>query len=186
VTDPLLSGISIEAENVALDLNGFVITGAGSGFPRGVISLEDNVSVSNGTVRSMYNGLHLQGEGARVERMYLLGNIAAGALVGAGATVSNNTITGNGSSGISAQASCLITHNSIRDGGSHGISTGSGCTVTGNTLSDNAGFGVNFNSAFSGYGDNVLTGNNGGSANDQVKFGAEIGTNICGFDTVCP
>jgi hypothetical protein len=37
-----------------------------------------------------------------------------------------------------------------------------------------------------GYGNNVLTGNNGGNANPQVFGGIEIGTNVCGTDTICP
>jgi hypothetical protein len=38
----------------------------------------------------------------------------------------------------------------------------------------------------SGYANNVLNDNNGGNANPQLFGGVQMGTNICGGDTVCP
>lgn len=37
-----------------------------------------------------------------------------------------------------------------------------------------------------GYVNNVLNDNNGGNANPQLSGGVQMGTNICGGDTVCP
>jgi len=60
--------------------------------------------------------------------------------------------------------------------------------VTGNT---SVGHATSFGLALgvgSGYGGNVLTDNNGpvGNNNAQVTGGLQIGTNVCGTDTVCP
>jgi hypothetical protein len=38
----------------------------------------------------------------------------------------------------------------------------------------------------SGYSGNVFNGNNGGNVNAQASGGFQLGTNICGGDTVCP
>jgi len=186
VTDPLTDAIKVSSDGVSVDLNGFVITGPGSGFPRGVDSTNDNVKVSNGTIQSMYNAVQLIGEGAHVEGMSLVDNLNTGLFVGNGALVTGNTISGNGHSGVMAGTSCVLTRNAVRNNGLYGISAASGSVVVENTLSGNTEWGLQFNSAYSGYGNNVLTENNGGSANVQLNIGTELSTNICGFDTTCP
>jgi len=186
VTDPLADAIEVSSDGVSVDLNGFVITGPGSGFPRGVDSTNDNVKVSNGTIQSMYNAVQLIGEGAHVEGMSLVDNLNTGLFVGNGALVTGNTISGNGHSGVMAGTSCVLTRNAVRNNGLYGISAASGSVVVENTLSGNTEWGLQFNSAYSGYGNNVLTENNGGSANVQLNIGTELSTNICGFDTTCP
>jgi hypothetical protein len=87
---------------------------------------------------------------------------------------------------VTAGTSCVLTRNAVRNNGLYGISAASGSVVVENTLSGNTGWGLQFNSAYSGYGNNVLTENNGGSANVQLNVGTELSTNICSFDTTCP
>ncbi len=63
--------------------------------------------------------------------------------------------------------------------GGNGILTGPASLVRGNTAEDNGGFGLSLD-AETGYVQNVLSNNNGGSGNPQVNGGVEMGTNICG------
>ena len=50
---------------------------------------------------------------------------------------------------------------------------------------DNGGVGLT-GSIGTGYGKNVFTENNGGSANPQVSGGVDLGDNVCGTNTTCP
>ncbi len=166
------TGIFVRADNVTIDLNGFAIIGPGfSGIGRGVeaeivlnrISFS-NTTVVNGTIEGVGNtGVRLA-DTARVE---------------------NVRVTGAGLAGIDVSSGSTVTGNTVVDNGDFGISAGSGSMVNGNTVSGNGQQGLLLGTS-SGYGNNVLTENNGGNANPQVDGGLEIGTNVCGLDTICP
>jgi len=53
-------GIDINTDNVTLDLNGFTITGGGSG-GNGVKTFNNNITVKNGSVRNFTNDVIVQG-----------------------------------------------------------------------------------------------------------------------------
>jgi parallel beta-helix repeat protein len=134
----------------------------------------------------------------------------AGISTGAYCTITNNRVQGNGDRGISASsnstakdniaadnqgygiamaASATIVNNTVFNNVAGGILAQGGATLIGNTAHDNVGPGFTLNS-LAGYGNNVLTSNNGNAfgsdANPEVTGGIQIGTNVCGSDTVCP
>jgi parallel beta-helix repeat protein len=98
-------------------------------------------------------------------------------------TVLGNTVSRNGSVGINCDG-CTVKDNTVIRNGFHGISSFNS-TVQSNTAFGNTGFGLDLNFQ-SGYSNNVLNQNNGGNDNAQVNDGIEIGTNLCGGDTICP
>ncbi len=166
------TGIFVRADNVTIDLNGFAIIGPGfPGIGRGVEAefVFNRITFSNTTV---VNGT-IEGVGD------------TGVRLADSARVENVRVTGAGLAGIDVSSGSTVTGNTVVDNGDFGISAGSGSMVTGNTASGNGQQGLLLGSS-SGYGNNVLTENNGGNANPQVDGGLEIGINVCGLDRICP
>ncbi len=232
-----VTAVSVEADDVTLDLNGFTIActlsstvpaacNSASGTGSGIVGQLERVTVKNGVVRDMgKDGVRLGGE-SRVVDLLVADNGGYGIfLVDNGCTVIGNIASGNGSDGIFAGGSCVIRDNSTTNNGANGIRDGGAATVTGNTATGNGIDGItgstsvysnnvtnwNANSGIhsnigtmigntavgngsygldltsgGGYVNNVLAGNNGGSANPQVSGGFEMGTNVCGANTTCP
>ena len=115
------AGITISADNVTLDLNGFALIGGGSGSVAGinVPAAQKNILIRNGTVRGWTNG------GINASN-------ATNSVI-QGIRVSNNTASstffnvaslsiGNGST----VKECLVAQNT----NSHGISVGNACSVS--------------------------------------------------------
>ncbi len=138
-----------------------------------------NTAVNNGD-----DGIRA-GSGSTVTGNTAVNNGDDGINVGSGSTVIGNTAVDNGDDGINAGSGSTVTGNTAVDNGDFGISASSGSTVTGNTANDNRRRGL-FLGVSSGFGNNVLTENNGGNANPQVDGGIEIGTNVCGTNTIYP
>jgi len=131
------------------------------------IIVGNNSTVHNCVAR--YNGslAIIAGDGAVVEHNQAISNVGIGIDVGAGSVVTGNTSLSNTTIGIVAGAGSTVVENTARNNTQYGLDLGGGT--------------VDY-----GYARNVLTGNNGGDANPQSLGGIEIGTNICGTDTVCP
>jgi hypothetical protein len=109
------------------------------------------------------NGLDL-GADASVVNVTAIGNDFRGIMVGARSTVEGSRANSNGLVGIQVGTDGTVLSNAASSNGAQGLSAGSG----------------------SGYGSNVFNLNNGGNASPQVSGGIEIGTNVCGGDTICP
>jgi len=158
-------GIDVAANGVTIDLNGFVLSGGAVGI-NGASAAQ--VTVRNGTVTAMSgNGIHL-GAGSIVQGVHVTGNGATGILVGSGSLVSNNTVSGN-------------------DGG---ISVaGNGATILQNSITSNSGIGLQISDQSTGYGGNVMFGNDGnsgiGTYTGQEVGGTQISQNLCNGN-VCP
>lgn len=100
--------ITIDANNVVLDLNGFRLNGSASGngaLTTGIFALNRrNVTVKNGTVEGYYVGIALLGfpsltEGYVVEDIRAVQNFGQGIEVqGRGATIRNNHVVSTGGS----------------------------------------------------------------------------------------
>jgi hypothetical protein len=107
------SAISISANNVTLDMNGWKLGGqsAGSGTAAfGVYSSAINVTVRNGIVRGFHTGILLTGRGARVEDLLVDQNTTIGIYVaGQGSVVRRNQIidTGGSTSGSDVQVDAV-------------------------------------------------------------------------------
>ena len=159
------TAIEITADNVTLDLNGFGIFGpGGQGTGVGISAFQSNITVTNGSVRSMGSaGIFLGGNSHRVEKVYAMLNGGVGIFVDDGSTVTGCTVNLN------------VTGISARNGGS----------VSGNTVRGNTFYGLDFVVGPVGYANNVLSANNGGDANLQVAGGTNLGHNLCGV-AICP
>jgi len=162
-------GISIDADNVTLDLNGFTIYGGGGLIADGIsMANRRNVEIKNGTVRDFTrNGIftNINTQFLRVIALRAIGNAIDGIdLQGQGNTIDGCTSLNNGASGMRAFEGSLVINSVARGNGGFGLALiGPG-----------------------GYRSNVFTGNNGGDANVQVSGGLQLGSNVCGLDLVCP
>jgi len=184
-------GIEVHANDVTIDLNGFTISSNPPGEARGGVFVRDadRVRIVNGTITGFGGfGVYLaEGEFDVVEniRFVSAGGPFWGAIYnGRQARISNNTIT-NSSFGIVACRGCLIERNIITGSAFYGISISGGVVVgnviVGNTQDGLSGIGTNFPK--SGYGSNILVGNNGG--NHQVHGNVfQLHPNFC--DPACP
>jgi hypothetical protein len=153
--------ISITADNVTLDLNGFSIIGpavcsggppvtscSGNSGGTGVNVIQANRSVMNttvinGTVTGMREGLNL-GSGSYVDKMHIHSNTDSGVLINRGpvtgstiarGTVTGSTITNNLHDGIQAFFSTVI-GNTISGNGGGGFD-GQASTISSNTFTNN-------------------------------------------------
>jgi parallel beta-helix repeat protein len=113
---------------------------------------------------------------------------AVGIETGSSSLVSGNNVSSNNTCGIYVEDGCTVVGNNVNSN-SIGVRGSTGVTLLDNTVRSSSDFGFRFDGANNGYARNVLTNNNGGDANAQVGgagTGIQIGTNICGNDTVCP
>lgn len=144
------NGITIEADNVTLDLNGHTLTGPGktagaTGSGIYVNGTHYNITICNGTVRDWRD----KGIGAgtatnsQFELLRCYNNGSNGLLVGNDNTVSGNTAHSNGTYGIQTGNGCTVNDNNSYGNGSGGIYVGSGCSVSGNSCRGNTGSGIN-------------------------------------------
>jgi parallel beta-helix repeat protein len=139
------NGINVTANNVTIDMNGFLITGSGStsGLINGVsASGIADVTVENGTITGMGLAIVLGKSG-------IVRNVHAD-INGFGIDVGDNSVvegcTASNSStayGISCSSGCSITGNTANGNGDEGLfCSGSGCQITGNTANGNNGVGI--------------------------------------------
>jgi Right handed beta helix region len=180
---------------VTLDLNGFTITGPGTGAgigihgaPIGGFPSTSDVVVSNGYVTNFgSHGIQLD-SGIRIEGVHSFGNGGEGIHVSNGNIILNNTVNNNGGNGIHIGNASTVIGNVVAVNGKQGIKEGyngdpaTGSLIKDNMITRNVGVGLDL-AADSGYADNVLTSNNGGGP--QVKGGVQIGQNLCGTG-LCP
>ncbi len=195
VDDPTKGAIVMTVNGVTLDLNGFTITGPGTGTGIGIHgaptngypSTSTNV-VSNGNVTNFgSHGIQFD-SGNRIEGVHSFGNGGEGIHVSNGNIILNNTVNNNGSNGIHIGNASTVIGNVVAVNGGKGIIEGypgdsaTGSLVKDNMITRNSGVGLVLASD-SGYASNVLTSNNGGGP--QVQGGMQIGQNLCGTG-LCP
>lgn len=199
--DEHTTAIRITADNVTVDLNGFAITGptvcsgtppitpftcTPSGSGGGVVADGANsTTVINGTVRGMGGaGINVGGH-SRVEAVHAISNGGGGISASFSSAVSGNIVNSNGGGGIALGSGCTVSGNTVNNNGGPGISAQSGGAVIGNTVRGNVGVGLSLTAigGESGYGNNVLNGNNSGGA--QVSGGVQMGANVCN-GAACP
>ena len=196
-----VTAIEVTSDNVTIDLNGFMIKGPCTGGPpcsplgsgTGIAAdMRAGMSVVGGTVGGMGGGGVDLGNNARVENVRATSNGGDGIRCNLNSVVTGSTSASNNGLGIVANTGSSITGNSVASNGASGIASGPGTTVLGNGVWDNTSFGISFdvaNAATGGYGNNALYNNNGGQdtpMHPQVRNGLQLGTNVCGTDTVCP
>jgi len=137
----------IAADFVNLDLDGFTLTGNGTG--AGISQLmpvfgtgRRGMVVRNGVVTNFQSGVSLEFSiGGRVEGMTVSGNTGNAIRLGDNGAAVRNTVMNNGGRGIEMALGGLAEGNQVRDNGV-GILMGNGANVTGNTVGHNSGSGI--------------------------------------------
>jgi len=136
------AGITIEADNVTLDLNGFALIGGGSGTVAGinVPVAQKNIYIRNGTVRGWTNGgvQAANTSNSILEKLRVSDNASNNGLVaGTGSTIKDCVATDHTNYyGLTAGPSstvkdCVAASNGL------GIGSGDNCTIIGCTASAN-------------------------------------------------
>lgn len=162
-------GITIAADNVTVDLNGFEVRGAAGSGSGVTVPLPEitTVAVKNGTVINWgNNGINLSNASAsQIIRIRTQSNGSTGIVVGKTTTVVGCTSTLNGSNGIATTTwgasllDCVASNNTSRGisatsgatlisrcvasgNGTSGISTADGCTISHCIASNNGDRGI--------------------------------------------
>ncbi len=176
------NGITIDADNVTLDLNGHAIIGPGkaagtSGHGIDVYGTQYNIAIRNGTLRDWrLDGVYaINARNSQFEAMRCYNNGDDGLVAGPGSTVTGNTCYNNGDDGINASVGSTVSGNACYDNGD-GIQTSSGCTVSGNTCRANDNDGINAASGSTVSG-NTCTYNTGDGI--QVSSDCRVVENTC-------
>ena len=186
------NGISIVANNVTLDLNGFALLGvAGSLDGVNVSTLVTNVTIRNGSV-ARWGAMGVDADTAynsQILDVRASHNGTRGIYLAGGGIISGCTAQGNGAEGIRGQTSttisgCSSTANntgilvgtgstvsgcSVSANRTDGISAGSGCTLTGNSVSGNTNDGIQVGSDCQVI-NNTCDGNGAGAGNGAGIF----------------
>jgi hypothetical protein len=169
----LLNGISIDADDVTLDLNGFslIYQGTASNFTDGILILShENVEIRGGTVR-----------GFRRHGIF--------AISSAGVRVIDTRVVGNSSRGMNLEAigggGHMVRGCFAQDNGGIGIRIlGDGGLALENVMRNNGAEGLLISSN-GGYGKNVFSGNNSGGA-QVTGIGDAVACNVLSGTVVCP
>jgi hypothetical protein len=187
------NGIEVTANDVTIDLNGFTIksnSSPSSGI--GVFGLSTSANrmrVTNGSITGFDFGISnssagTTGRSAVIENMRIIAN-GAGIYVGSDARIRDSTVANNTSGNIFC-INCVIERSVVTGSANDAGIYVTGGTVAGNVIVGNARYGltgVGTSFAPSGYGANILVGNNGGGAQvfDQVF---QLHPNFC--NPACP
>jgi hypothetical protein len=141
---PASHGISIEASNVSLDLNGCTITGLTNSLNGiHVGTSRANIVVRNGTVRNWVQGVDArQASHGAFESLRLMENTGNGLAAGAVSMISSCVAASNRSIGFWIDQGSTIKDSASTGNMQHGISAESSTSISGCTASYNFGHGV--------------------------------------------
>ena len=134
----------IAADFVNVDLDGFVVSGSGTGsaFVEQLAVGRRGLGVRNGVVTGFANGVFMLNSSAMViDRMHFTNNGTTGVRAGNMVTVSNSMFLNNGT-GMALDQRAMVTGNTVNDNAAGGIAAGIGSTVIGNAVGRNTGNGI--------------------------------------------
>ena len=198
-----VNGISVTANNVDIDMKGFLLTGGGAGF-YGVVSTYGESRIRNGVInRFRYSGIYLRNHSWTIEDMKIARNGGMGIdATGAGQiTLQNSLVATNGRNGIDTGNSGLFRNNQISNNAAIGIGCDESCHAEGNIIDLNE-YGIVFKSGMAigntntrnivygisdnignidfGYSNNMFVNNNNNTAGqNQLNRVVEIHPNTC-------
>ncbi len=144
------AGIEITADGVTVDLNGFIVAGAGTNGISAVGTSLNNIVIRNGTVQlSGIDGINLPDcSNARVEHVTVVSNVGFGIEVGSRATVLNCIARANANTGIIAGnesiiSDCVSSLNTNAGGvNPRGIQAGARAVISRCVVNNNEGNGL--------------------------------------------
>jgi parallel beta-helix repeat protein len=165
------TAITVNADNVTIDLMGFSLSGPGSGTNYGIdMNDSSNVEIRNGTIRNFGTyGIYADSSTVgnhRIINVRVVGNQGGGIrlyLVHAN-LVKDCTVSDNGGDGISAGYENTVTGNVVYNNVGQGIHTDWGALVTGNNVYGNTYGGISVSSCSMVRGNTVF--DNGGNGID--------------------
>lgn len=199
--------ITVEANNVTIDLMGYSLAGQGAGHNYGFwITSWHNVEIRNGTItnfggyglatagsaagdrvvniravyngkQGLYNGMYLYGKQHLIKDCTAIGNTGHGIFGSTGCTITGSVAYDNDSHGIFAEYGCTVTGNTAYDNDGCGIQAGYGSTVSSNTAYENSAEGIY---AYGGSG----VSHNTAYANNLSGIYADQGSTVTG-NTAC-
>ena len=146
ISDPDLNAITVGADDVTIDLNGFCLTGPGkgSGINNSGIRLfgtRSNVEIRNGSIKAFgFKGIKFENlcTGIRVVGVRVRDTGYSGIdLPGSGNLAMDCTVINAGSNGIDVGNSSLVKGSQVVGSGNCGIKLLNGSTAVGNTASGN-------------------------------------------------
>jgi parallel beta-helix repeat protein len=174
----LQNGITVNADDVTIDLNGFTLIGSGATSGHGIYqaSALRNLRVHNGKVvqwrGASKGGVYASGKNNQFDHIQAATN-SYGIYAGAGCTISDCSAYYNSDDGIETSAESTISGCTARYNTGDGIQTGNGSTISGNTCGNN-GTGGN------GAGILVTAGNNRIDSNNVTHNSRGIDVNMRG------
>ncbi|MEM7391732.1 MAG: right-handed parallel beta-helix repeat-containing protein, partial [Verrucomicrobiota bacterium] len=155
------NGITIDASDVTLDLNGFSLLGNGSGFDGININAGvENVLIQNGTIRD-WTGIGIDGFSASncIFRTLRLIENAIGLSSGNNARVEKCDARRNTTTGIGLVAGCRATDNISSENGTANLhASGNGNLIKNNQLTD-GGIGLDIDGTGNHVSENTVNGN---------------------------
>jgi hypothetical protein len=134
----------IAADNVTIDLDGFVLAGNGTGnaFVEQLAVGKQGLTVRNGAITGFAKALFmLNTNGVTVERINASGNLQGGVQTGDMAVVTNSRLVGN-AFGVALGQRALVQGNIVNNNTGVGISVGIGSNVLGNAVGRNGNSGI--------------------------------------------
>jgi len=185
-TDAGNHAITIECNDVTIDLMGYTLKGPDSGTKSGVyMNGCANVEIRNGTIRDFsWTAIYENGSSGSSHRVINIRALSNGdgiILSGNGHMVKDCTAAENGNYGINVGSSSTVTGNTCYDNGSIGIyANSSGCTVTGNTCCDNGTYGIQIISGNTVIGNTVYSNDAGGI---YALVSNTVTSNTVGYNT---
>lgn len=139
------TGIEITADNVTLDLNGFLIAGSGNGAGVNDIGERRGIAVRNGSVTNFTTGIDLgETDNAEITQVRATNCSFFGIVAGTGSNVTGNFASKN-VVGIRVEFASTVSGNTIVENGQLGMQLLAFSTVTGNTVVENGLVGMQVN-----------------------------------------
>jgi parallel beta-helix repeat protein len=179
-TDDANNAITIESDDVTIDLMGYTLKGPDSGTKSGIyMDRRSNVEILNGTIRDFYYGIYEENslggsKSHRIINVRAVSNLWTGIrLKGTGNLVKDCTVATNGASGIYIWTGGTVTGNTAYDNSMSGIWTGKCSTVTNNMAYFNGNDGI-----YAYYGSTVI--GNTSRSNDSDGIYAYNGCTVIG------
>ena len=176
VSSSSTNAITVTASNVTIDLNGFTITGGGSGGSGIGISASgmNDVTVKNGGVTAFEVGVWV-GTNSIVSGVHADSNYN-GIIAGGGADANSivKGCTANHSTNVGIYCflnSCVVSGSSANNGAYGVYIAGSSALVLNDTIVSNSQYGLFASDTTTGYGQNVIFGNTVGNVSGGTSMG---------------
>jgi hypothetical protein len=140
------NGITVNASNITIDLNGFGLAGGSATSKNGILlgSGTVDVTIRNGTVHN-WGGSGVDGTASnalRTENIRVFNNNSFGIRTGDNAAVLNCVALANGSGGFSGADNCLVRDSQSISSSSNGFSFGLGSLISNCFSAKNVGIGI--------------------------------------------